>query len=845
MVRRESSSRALLLVFASALFGQAFGQSSNYSYPPIDPKAYPNMMRASSPETARLIYGGRVDPRWTDGGNSFWFKRRVPNGSEFYVVDTVRAIKRSAFDKDAVANAIQSQLGRSVAAAELPIQNLAIQQGKTYLRITGEKGGWFRWDAAKKSLIAEEPKIDATTGESAPQETKPTAPNRSRSVVTLRENNVFLSTNSGEKQLTTDGTRDFGFQEIWASPDGQSAVIAKVQRPRVSTMTNIEALPAAALEKEFHKDETAPGESLRARIITYPYELPGDPTTTRELYAFSSKTGELKKLDYPTITMWGLDSPTWLPSGELAFYHTMRGFQSRTAVAIDPAKSKPRILTEIRSKTFVYPPIQIFRIVYGGRVLLWTDDRSGYNHLYAVEIATGKTIALTKGDWVFRNLVEVDEKTGEILFEAGGFNPEYDPYQKQTFRIKFDEKAFKVSEPLNLTPGNGEHSIRFTEDKKFYFDTYSRPDLPPVTELRRTKDGSLVVEVDRADAAPWLAAGYKMPQVFKAKARDGKTDIWGVVYRPANFDPTKKYPVIEDIYAGPQGSFVPKTWSASNGMHSLAQLGFVVVKIDGMGTANRSKAFHEVCYKNLGDGGFPDRILWMRALAATDPAVDITRVGVYGTSAGGYNAARALIGFNEFYKVAVADCGNHDHRTDKTWWNEMWMGYPVGPHYAEQSNIVQAGKLKGKLLLMHGELDNNVNPSVSSLQLSTMLQRANKDFDLVIAGNAGHGMGLYGRRRMIDHFVRHLRNETPPTEFSLSVEAAGRIIVTFKNTTKQTIDVCWEQGPGEYVKYQTLKPGDSAQQNTFDGHAWVAMMNGKVIGRWVAAADDLEWEIGG
>jgi dipeptidyl aminopeptidase/acylaminoacyl peptidase len=260
-----------------------------------------------------------------------------------------------------------------------------------------------------------------------------------------------------------------------------------------------------------------------------------------------------------------------------------------------------------------------------------------------------------------------------------------------------------------------------------------------------------------------LETGWRIPERFAAKGRDGKTEIHGVIFRPSNFDPRRTYPVIEQIYAGPQGAFVPKEFAPLHRTQSLAELGFIVVQVDGMGTNWRSKAFHDVCWKNLGDAGFPDRILWMKAAAEKDPSLDLSRVGIYGGSAGGQNAMGALLFHPEFYKVAVADCGCHDNRMDKIWWNEAWMGWPIGPEYAAQSNVTNAHKLRGKLLLFVGELDRNVDPA-STMQAVNALIQAKKDFDLLVFPGAGHGAGgsPYGERRQRDFFVRHLLKVEPP-----------------------------------------------------------------------------------
>ncbi|MCP3859036.1 MAG: S9 family peptidase, partial [Phycisphaeraceae bacterium] len=278
-----------------------------------------------------------------------------------------------------------------------------------------------------------------------------------------------------------------------------------------------------------------------------------------------------------------------------------------------------------------------------------------------------------------------------------------------------------------------------------------RVTLPPVTVLRRAEDGGHVYQDDRVDDARLRKAGRRAPERFVSKGRDGKTDIHGVIYRPSNFDPKRRYPVVEAIYAGPHGSHVPRTFKPVRGPQALAELGFITVQIDGMGTSHRSKAFHDVCWKNLGDAGFPDRILWLRAAAKAHPEMDLERVGVYGGSAGGQNALRALLAHGDFYDVAVADCGCHDNRMDKIWWNELWMGWPIGPHYAKQSNVTQAHRLTGKLLLIVGELDRNVDPA-STMQVVDALVRADKDFDLLVIPGAGHGAGgtPYGRRRTWD-----------------------------------------------------------------------------------------------
>jgi dipeptidyl aminopeptidase/acylaminoacyl peptidase len=312
----------------------------------------------------------------------------------------------------------------------------------------------------------------------------------------------------------------------------------------------------------------------------------------------------------------------------------------------------------------------------------------------------------------------------------------------------------------------------FSSDRTYYVDTWQRVDLPPRAQLRRTEDRKVFMDLDQGDASALLAAGFRFPEVFVAKGRDGKTDIWGLIIKPTNFDAAKKYPVIENIYAGPQGSFVPKIFSAVSADQALAELGFIVVHIDGMGTSNRSKAFHDVAWKNLGDAGFPDRILWHKAVAEKYPWYDISRLGIFGTSAGGQNSLGGVLFHPEFYKVVVTNSGCHDNRMDKLWWNEQWMGWPLGPQYAASSNVDNAFRLQGRALIIVGEMDTNVDPS-SSLQVVNALLKAHKHFDMLYVPGQDHGVGnITSEHFRDDYFVHYLLGVEPPdwNKVSLSAE---------------------------------------------------------------------------
>jgi dipeptidyl aminopeptidase/acylaminoacyl peptidase len=391
-----------------------------------------------------------------------------------------------------------------------------------------------------------------------------------------------------------------------------------------------------------------------------------------------------------------------------------------------------------------------------GKEIVWASERDGWKHLYLYDGVTGRLKnQITKGNWVVRFVDRIDEQARQIWFQASGMHAGKDPYFTHYFRINFDGSGLTP-----LTDADGTHTAAFSQDRKYYVDTWSRVDLPPTSQLRRTSDQKVILELEKGDISALTGAGWTPPEVFSAMGRDGKTDIWGVIHRPANFDASKKYPVIEAIYAGPQGSFVPKSFSVT--AQALTELGFIVAQIDGMGTANRSKAFHDAAWRDLGDAGFPDRILWHKAVAAKYPYYDITRVGIYGTSAGGQNSTGGVLFHPEFYKAAVSNSGCHDNRMDKIWWNEQWMGWPLGPHYSASSNVDNAYRLQGKLLLVVPEMDTNVDPA-STYQVVNALIRANKKFDLLTVPGGGHGAGgAFYQRLLQDFFVHHLHGVEPP-----------------------------------------------------------------------------------
>ncbi len=574
----------------------------------------------------------------------------------------------------------------------------------------------------------------------------------------IRNFNVYLQP-KGHKQafpLSSDGTQNnaYTFETLAWSPDSKKLVAYHVRPGFDRLVTYI---------------ESSPPDQLQPETTTIHYAKPGDPVEIAQPVLFDLATRRGVQIDnrlfpnpfYLTEPVW------WKDSRAFTFEYNQRGQQAYSVIEVNGATGVARALIAEATKTFFYyndlgPGLSAGRRyrhdVDDGKEIIWASERDGWEHLYLYDGATGKVKnQITKGNWLVRNVDYVDDKHRQIWFEAGGSIPGQDPYFTQYYRINFDGTGL-----TRLTDANGMHTVAFSRDHAFYVDRWQRVDLAPVAQLRRTSDQKVILDLDKGDTTALLAAGFRFPEVFVAKGRDGKTDIWGTITRPLHFDPTKKYPVIESIYAGPQGSFVPKTFNPIAPDQALAELGFIVVHIDGMGTSNRSKAFHDVAFKDLADAGFPDRILWHKAVAAKYPYYDISRVGIFGTSAGGQSALGALLFHPEFYKVAVSNSGCHDNRMDKMWWNEQWMSWPVGPQYAASSNVENAYRLQGKVLLIIGELDTNVDPA-SSLQVVNAFVKAHKHFDMLYIPGQNHGVSILADQHYRDdYFVRNLLHVEPP-----------------------------------------------------------------------------------
>jgi dipeptidyl-peptidase 4 len=562
----------------------------------------------------------------------------------------------------------------------------------------------------------------------------------------VRDHNLFIRDKNGgeEIQLSEDGKAGDSYSpgEIWWSPDSKKVVAMRTEPGQ---------------EHKIYEVESSPADQVQPELRTLDYLKPGDRIAHPhpELFDVAAKkhVATDEKL-FPNP--WTIEDVRWAAdSSRFTFVYNQRGHQILRIISVDASSGEAKPIVDEQSKTFIDYSGKYFCHWVNDDELIWMSERDGWNHLWLYDAKKGTVKnEITAGEWVVQDVMNVDDEKRQVWFHAGGVRPGQDPYYTHFCRVNFDGTDLKI-----LTEGDGNHAVQWTPGDAYFLDTWSRIDKPPVTELRSSESGKLICPLEEADGSEALAArGGRWPERFVAKGRDGTTDIYGMILFPRNFDPGKKYPVLEDIYAGPQGFFTPKGFRVRYGAaQDLADRGMIVVQCDGMGTSGRSKAFHDVCYKNLKDAGFPDRIAWIKAAAAQHPQMDLSRVGIYGGSAGGQNAMAALLWHNDFYKVAVADCGCHDNRMDKIWWNEQWMGWPVDQSYEESSNVVNAHLLQGKLMLIVGELDSNVDPA-STMQVVNALEKANKDFELLIVTGANHGAGEtpYGSKRRAEFLTENL-----------------------------------------------------------------------------------------
>lgn len=713
----------------------------------------------------KLVHTGDVTPHWVEESDQFWYSKPGPD-KEFLLVDAQQNTRAPAFDHTKLAAALSKSSGKEFRPNRLPFDSFEFVQKGSAIRFEAEAR---RWTCDLTAYKCENEKLPPSWESISPDgKWAAFADHCNLYVRNISTGTVVQLTRDGEKSwdyatplpssnlMVEQGTEDVHQPAaIFWSPDSNKVVTYRIDSRNAGRFTTL---------------QFAPPDQLRPKAFTYVYPLPGEVVPTAQPIIFDVHTAQRVEVQTDLLEIFFQGGPdfAWFKDNKRSHYmFRSRGEKRVEFREVDAATGRQRVVVEEEAETYIDPGENRAEIVNDGAEILWISERDGWNHIYLYNGQTGKLEnQVTKGPWVVHGIAHVDDKARQVYFLAGGREAGEDPYLIHLYKIKFDGTGLEL-----LTRENANHTVSVSPDGKFFVDNYSRPDLPGESLLRRISDGSVVRNLEKADASALLKTGWKYPEAFQGKAEDGKTDIYGLIWRPSNFDSSKKYPVVEQIYTGPQGFFVPKTFGAAisgrRGLQSMAELGFIVVMVDGRGTTGRSRAFHEYSYRNLG-GAFDDHVALIRQMGARFPHMDLDRVGIYGTSAGGYGAAHAMLVHPEFYKVCVSISGDHDARLDKAWWNELYQGYPMGKDYFEQSNMTLAGRLRGRLLLVHGDVDHNVHP-VETMRFVDALIKANKNFDMLLVPNMYHGEGrnTYLIRRRWDYFVEYLLGVTPPEGYEI------------------------------------------------------------------------------
>ena len=725
----------------------------------------------------RVLYVADVNPHWIQKTSRFWYRKSSPSGSEFILVDSERNTSGPAFDHTRLAAALSHADRKEYSPSDLPFREFEFVDDSKAIHFSIDHADW------SCSLVSYECKSNPAEPKHTNEEPSP----NKRWAAFVRDHDLFLRdiSTGTELQLTQDGVKgwdyatplpslrlmvDQGTEDVkqpaavfWA-PDSSRLVTYRIDSRNSGRFTSLQFVPP---------------NQLRPKAFTYVYPLPGEVLAKAEPIIFDIQSGRRTDVKSASIELPFQEGPgfEWFPDNKGFYYdYDERGYKAKELRVVDASTGEQRVLVREPSDPYVDPGETFYRFIKGTGEILWSSERDGWNHLYLYSKTGQLENQITQGRWVIQQIEYVDEANRRVYFTASGREKDEDPYQTHLYSVGFDGKGVQL-----LTPENATHSVNFSGDGACFIDTYSRPDLPVKVMLRRAKDGSQLRVLEESDPTWLTKMGWKAPEPFQGKAADGTTDLYGLIWHPSNFDAAKKYPIVEFVYTGPQSFFVPKTFNTF-WLQSMAELGFVVVMVDGRGTAGRSRAFHQFSYRNLG-GAFEDHVAMIKQMASRYPYMDVTRVGVFGTSAGGYGAAHAMLAFPDFYKVGVSTSGDHDARLDKAWWNELYQGYPVQDDYVEQSNVTMASRLKGHLLLEHGDIDDNVHP-VETMRLADALMKANKDFDMLFVPNMFHGESgehaHYLVRRRWDYFVQHLLGVAPPEDFEIKEERdayrSGRLL---------------------------------------------------------------------
>jgi len=722
-----------------------------------------------------LVYGASVRPTWL-AGDRFWYRNAIPEGFEFVLVDPARKTRERAFDQVKLAAALSRAADTTYDAFHLPFTTFAFSADGQSIAFDAGRRHWTC--GLKTDQCSAEPRQRSAVPPDAV-----VSPDSSKAAF-IRDWNLWVKDlrTGQETQLTTDGVENFGYATDnagWIHSD-RPILLWSPDSKKIAT---------------FQQDQRGDGMMYLVQthighpvLEAWPYPLPGDSVITMIQRVIIDLDGpKVIRLQMPpdqhrstlcdNISCGfgpgaGFADVYWSPDAtQLAFVSTSRDHQDEKVRVADAATGAIREVMEETSDTWLESGFDKvdWQPLWASNELLWYSEKSDWGHLYLYDLGTGRLKnPITSGDWTVLQVLRVDEPSHTIWFTAAGREPG-DPYFEHLYSVRTDGSHLRL-----LTPDSANHVIDFAPDGRYFVDSWSTPVTPPVTVLRDA-DGRQVLPLERADISRLLAKGWKPPIPFSVKARDGTTDLFGLMYLPTSFDSTKKYPIVNNDYPGPQtGSVGTRSFEAARGdCQALAELGFVVVQLDAMGTPMRSHAFMARWYGDMGDNGLPDQVAGMRQLAQRYAWIDLDRAGIYGHSGGGFSSADAMFRYPDFFKVGVSEAGNHDNRNYEDDWGEKWQGLLVRradgtTSYDNQANELVARNLKGHLLLAYGTTDDNVTPYPTLLVVDSLIA-ANKDFDLLALPNRRHGFGAepYMIRRRWDYFVRYLLGAEPPHEYEM------------------------------------------------------------------------------
>jgi dipeptidyl-peptidase 4 len=705
----------------------------------------------------KKVFNTHIQPNWFSDSTGVWYINQSPDNKKYLKVTFPDQVQSDLFDHEKLSLILTDSLDIDVKANNLPISKIDYK-GPTELKITA-KGKTFLLNT-ETYLVNTAPKSEETN------ENEKTSPDNKWVAYTKDYNLYIKSTETDEvKQLSKAGEKGheyatwYGWYDIMEGENGERPKHFDVDWSKDSKWISANICDLRSAQKMYLLDWSV-DTLYRPKLLSYYRGSPGDTSMVyMEPVFFNIESGKEIKPDLPRSTHINSINVRWSKTpGRVYLENKTRGYQTVNIHTFDLASEKLEPLYSETSSTNI--DNFTYTLAEESGYMFYLSEKSGWRQLYSLDLKTKKEKSITNGAFYVNSIERIDEENQKIYFLASGKEEGRNPYYQHFYSISFNGKKLEL-----LTNEDRNHQISISPDGKYFVDNFSTVNVQTTTALRNTQSGETLMELGHANVTGLNR--WNPPEIFTTVARDGKTTLFGALWRPTNFDPTKSYPVLESSYTGPHTQVFPKSYSRAFRFQSYAELGFVVIVVDGLGSSGRSKEFHNYSYKNLG-GNLEDHVGAIKQLGNQYSWIDTTRVGIFGHSAGGYDAGHAVLAYPDFYKVAVASSADHDHRMEKAWWPEMYMGWPVDSSYHLQSNITIAGNLKGKLLITHGGIDDNVNPS-ATFKLAEALIKADKQFDMLILPSQRHGYQgdhqKYFTKIRWNYFIKHLRGVEPIWDF--------------------------------------------------------------------------------